>query len=93
MGQTYDHAGLAAVALLRIASEETESGYTLTDRMHNLITDLSRRKGPDAAAELAIILARRCFTLLDSVAEAVNVTPGTFLDAAELDELNRLQDG
>ena len=93
MGQTYDHAGLAAVALLRIASEETEGGDTLTDRMHNLITDLSRRKGPDAAAELAIILARRCFTLLDSVAEAVNVTPGTFLDAAELDELNRLQDG
>jgi hypothetical protein len=93
MGQTYDHAGLAAVALLRIASEETEGGGTLTDRMHDLITDLSRRVGPDAAAELAIILARRCFALLDSVADAVNVRPGTFLEAAELDELNRLQDG
>ncbi|MBT2520001.1 hypothetical protein [Arthrobacter sp. ISL-28] len=93
MGHVYDHAGLAAVALLRIASEEAEGGDTLTDRMHNLITDLSRRKGPDAAAELAIILARRCFTLLDSVADAVNVPLGTFLDAAELDELNRVRDG
>lgn len=93
MGPTYDHAGLAAIALLRIASEESKGTGTLTERMHNLITDFSQNQGPDAASELAIILARRYSILLDSVADAVDVTPGTFLDAAELEELNRPQNG
>lgn len=93
MGLTYDHAGLAAVTLLRIAAEESEGPGSLTGRMRSLLSDLHQRNGADAGTEIAMTLARKYFVLLDSVAEALNLPPSSLLDAAELDELNRMQDG
>ena len=59
MSPLYDHAGLAAVVLTRIAAEESEGPGEMTGRMSEYIAGLVERNGPTAATELAIALARR----------------------------------
>lgn len=67
----YDHAGLAAVVLARIAPEESEGPGQLTGRMS--IAALVKRNGPTAATDLAIALARQHFIILDAAAQAINL--------------------
>lgn len=91
MGLTYDDAGLASVALLRIAAEESEGPGHLTGRMTELITGMVNRNGPGVATELAIALARQHFTLLDATAQAINVPVENLLAALEVEQRARLE--
>lgn len=52
MGLTYDHAGLAAVIMTRIAAEEAEEPGHPTGRMTDFVAGLVDRNGPDAATDL-----------------------------------------
>ncbi|WP_426998749.1 hypothetical protein [Pseudarthrobacter sp. N5] len=53
----YDHAGLAAVTVTRIAADESEGPGPLSGRMRTLVLDPLERNGPDGVAELVIELA------------------------------------
>jgi hypothetical protein len=85
MSLLYDHAGLAAVVLTRIAAEESESPSEMTGRMSEYIADLVERNGPYTATELAIGL--------DTLARQLNVPAGQLLDALEVELLESLDDG
>lgn len=93
MSLLYDHAGLAAVVLTRIAAEESEGPSEMTARMSDYIADLMERNGPTAATELAIALARQHFITLDTLARQQNVPAGQLLDALEVQLLESLDDG
>ena len=89
----YDHAGLAAVVLTRIAAEESEGPSEMTVRMSDYIAGLVERNGPTAATELAIAVARQHFIALDTLARQLNVPAGQLLDALEVELLESLDDG
>lgn len=93
MGLRYDHAGLAAVVMTRIAAEESEGPGQLTGRMTELVAELVRRNGPHTATELAIALARQHFTILSAAAQAINVPVTELLAAMELEQLAGLEEG
>ena len=93
MSLLYDHPGLAAVVLTRIAAEESEGPSEMTGRMSDFIADLVERNGPSAATELAIALARQHFIALDTLARQQNVPAGQLLDALEVELLESLDDG
>lgn len=93
MSLLYDHAGLPAVVLTRIAAEESEGPSEMTGRMSEYIADLVERNGPSAATELAIALARQHFIALDNLARQLNVPAGQLLDALEVQLLESLEDG
>jgi hypothetical protein len=93
MSLPYDHAGLAAVVLTRIAAEESDGPGEMTGRMSEYIAGLVERNGPTAAAELAIALARQHFIALDTLARQLNVPAGQLLDALEVELLESLDDG
>lgn len=90
MGLTYGDAGLAAIALTRMAAEESARERDLTARMFGFIADLVEHDGADAIAELAIALARQDFSILSSVAQTINVPVGALLDGLEQQEASRL---
>lgn len=87
MSPLYDHPGLAAVVMTRIAAEESEGPGQLTGRMTSFVADLVQRNGTDVAAALAIALARQHFIILDAVAQAINLPVDALLDALELEQL------
>lgn len=93
MSLLYDHPGLAAVVLTRIAAEESEGPSEMTGRMSECVTDLVERNGPTAATELAIALARQHFIALDTLARELNVSAGQLLDALEVELLESIDDG
>ncbi len=93
MSLLYDHAGLAAVVLTRIAAEESEMPGHLSGRMRGFITDLVERNGPHAAVELAIALARQHFITLDTLAAQQCTSTKQLLDALEVEQLEILDDG
>jgi hypothetical protein len=96
MSLLYDHAGLAAVVLTRIAAEESEGPSEMTGRMSEYIADLVERNGPTAATDLAIALARQpliALDTLDTLARQLNVPAGRLLDALEVELLESLDDG
>ena len=93
MSLLYDHAGLAAVVLTRIAAEESEGPSEMTGRMSEYIADLMDRNGPTASIELAIALARQHFIALDTLARQLIVSAGQLLDALEVELLESLDDG
>lgn len=93
MSLLYDHSGLAAVVMTRIAAEESEGPGKLTGRMTEFVADLVERNGPDAAAELAIALARQHFVALDAAAQAINLPVEALLDALELEQMENIEDG
>lgn len=93
MSLLYDHAGLAAVVLTRIAAEESEGPSEMTGRMSEYIADLVERNGPTAATDLAIALARQHLIALDTLARQLNVPAGRLLDALEVELLESLDDG
>jgi hypothetical protein len=93
MSLPYDHAGLAAVVLTRIAAEESDGPCEMTGRMSEYNAGLGERNGPTAAAELAIALARQHFIALDTLARQLNVPAGQLLDALEVELLESLDDG
>jgi hypothetical protein len=93
MSLPYDHAGLAAVVLTRIAAEESEGPGEMTGRMSEYIADLVERNGPTAATELAIALARQHFIALDTLSRQLNVPAGQLLGALEVELLESLDDG
>lgn len=93
MGLRYDHAGLAAVVMTKIAAEESEGPGQLTGRMTELVAELVKRNGPNTATELAIALARRHFTILSAAAQAINVPVAELLAALELEQLAGLEEG
>lgn len=93
MSLLYDHPGLAAVVLTRIAAEESEGPSEMTAHMSEYIADLGERNGPSAATELAIALARQHFIALDTLARQLNVPAGQLLDALEVQLLESLDDG
>jgi hypothetical protein len=92
MSLLYDHAGLAAVVLTRIAAEESESPSEMTGRMREFIADLVERNGATASTELAIALARQHFLALDALARQLNVSAWHLLDALEVELLESLDD-
>jgi hypothetical protein len=92
MSPLYDHAGLAAVVLTRIAAE-SEGPSEMTGRMSEYIADLVERNSPTAATELAIALARQHFIALDTLARELNVPAAQLLDALEVELLESLDDG
>ena len=92
MGLTYDHAGLAAVIMTRIAAEEAEGPGHPTGRMTDFVAGLVDRNGPDAATDLVIALARQHFTILDAAAQAINLPVNALLDALELEQLGSLEE-
>jgi hypothetical protein len=93
MSPLYDHAGLAAVVLTRIAAEESEGPGEMTGRMSEYIADLVERNGPNIATELAIAVARQHFIALDTLARQLNVPAAQLLDALEAELLESLDDG
>jgi hypothetical protein len=93
MSHFYDHAGLAAVVITRIAAEESEGPGQLTGRMTEFVADLVGRNRPDAAAELDIALARQHFIILDAVAQAINLPVDAILDALELEQMENIEEG
>jgi hypothetical protein len=93
MSLPYDHAGLAAVVLTRIAAEESEGPSEMTGRMSEYTADLVERNSPAAATELAIALARQHFIALDTLARQLNVPAAQLLDALEAELLESLDDG
>lgn len=93
MSLRYDHAGLAAIVLTRMAAEESEGPGQLTGRMTEFVDDIVARNGPGAAAELVIALARQHFTVLDAAAQAINLPVNALLDALELEQLESLEEG
>jgi hypothetical protein len=93
MGQMYDDPRLAALTLLRIASEESEGPNELTGRMHAVLYDLVQRNGAGYLAELAIALARTGFIALDELARATGNSTAELLDAVEIDTIDGLDDG
>lgn len=93
MSLLYDHPGLAAVVMTRIAAEESEGPGHLTGRMTAFVADLVERNGPEAAAELAIALARQHFIILDAAAQAINLPVDALLDALELEHMENIEDG
>ena len=93
MSLLYDHAGLAAVVLTRIAAEESEGPSEMTGRMSDYIGDLVERNGPTVATELAIALARQHFIALDTLAKERDVSAGNLLDALEVQLLEGIDDG
>jgi hypothetical protein len=93
MSLLYDHAGLAAVVLTRIATEESEGPSELTGRMSEHIEGLVERSGPTAATELAVALARQHFIALDTLARQPNVSAAQLLAALEVKLLESLDDG
>jgi hypothetical protein len=92
MSLLYDHAGLAAVVLTRIAAEESEGPSEMTGRMSEYIAGLVERNGPTALTELAIALARQHFIALDALGRELNVPAGQLLDAVEVELLESLDD-
>ncbi len=88
MGLTYDHPGLAAVTITRIAAEENDGPGTLTARMRTMVQDLVDRNGLDGVAELALSLARQHFAAQDSLSRATGQSVESLLDALEVDELD-----
>lgn len=92
MSLLYDHPGLAAIVLTRIAAEESEGPGQLTGRMTDFISDLEERNGPDAAVGLAIALARQHFITLDVLAKDRNVSAAQLLDVLEVDQMEQLDD-
>ncbi|WP_461164032.1 hypothetical protein [Arthrobacter sp. R4-81] len=93
MGLRYDDAGLAAVVMTKIAAKESEGPGQLTARMTELVSELVKRNGPNAATELAIALARQHFTILSAAAQAINVPVTKLLAALEMEQLAGLEDG
>jgi hypothetical protein len=88
MALLYDHAGLAAVTLPRIAAEENDGPGTLTARMRTMVQGLVERNGTDGVAELAISLARQPFAVLDALSRATGQPSEYLLDALKVDELD-----
>jgi hypothetical protein len=93
MSPLYDHAGLAAVVLTRIAADESEGPNEMTGRMSEYVADLVERNGPNTATELAIALARQHFIALDTLARQLNVPAAQLLDALEAELLESPDDG
>lgn len=92
MSLLYDHAGLAAVVLTRIAAEESEGPGQMTGRMNEFISDMVEHNGPDAAAGLAVALARQHFITLDALATERNISAAQLLDAIEVDQMEQPDD-
>lgn len=93
MSLPYDHAGMAAIVLTRIAAEESEGPGQLTGRMTEYVADVVERKGPGTATEVLIALARQHFRILDAVAEVINLPVNMLLDALEVEQMESLEDG
>lgn len=93
MGLIYDDPRLAALALTRIAAEESEGFNELTGRMHAVLLDLVQRNGPAYLAELIVALARAGFVALDELAKVTGASTDELLDAVELEVLEGLDDG
>lgn len=93
MSLLYDHAGLVAVVLTRIAAEESEGPSEMTGRMSEYIAGQVERDGPTAATEPAIALARQHLIALDTLARQLDVPSGQLLDALEVELLESLDDG
>ena len=93
MGLIYDDPRLAALALTRIAAEESAGPGELAGRMHAVLDDLVQRNGAEYLKELVIVLARSGFIVLDELARVTGNSTAELLDAVELEALEDIDEG
>ena len=85
MGLIYDDPRLAALALTRIAAEESAGPGELAGRMHAVLDDLVQRNGAEYLKELVIVL--------DELARVTGNSTAELLDAVELEALEDIDEG